>query len=139
VRSAASRRWITGKVTIRRPAATSQRSRQSTRSSNAAKPRGKIDCPTAKPSPEIDSASPRRATNQRAMATMASWLIIPCPRNLRRRMITASPATLVFMLIATQTSARPGITTAASARTRNRSVSAPAQSMIVAETMVESV
>jgi hypothetical protein len=73
------------------------------------------------------------------MATMASWLIMPCPKNRRRRTMTASPTIVSLTLIATQTSASPGMITRASVRTRNRSVSAPAQSMIAAETMVESV
>ena len=53
---------------------------------------GKIASPMANPVAEMASALPRVATNHRAMATAAMWLVIPCPVNRSRKIDTGSKA-----------------------------------------------
>lgn len=118
VRSARSRRLRNGMPSNSRPAAQTQIQRQSITDRSSTTISGNSACPRAKPSAAIDSALPRAATNQRAMAVTDRCDIIPCPNSRSAKMTGISTRPLGTMAMARQARARQGITTQASCRTR---------------------
>ena len=131
VRSWRSKRQITGMAASAMPAATTQSQRQSTQPMAFTKIRGKQASAKAKPMVAIDSALPLDAENQRAMATVAIWLVMPCPVKRRARMTRGNAQTIVTgsTAMATHASASRGRIAAVRARARNLSVKPPAHSI----------
>ena len=77
--------------------------------------------------------------NQRAIATTAIWLVMPCPEKRSAKITKNNPHQTGLNAIARQASAVSTKTAGASTRTRNRSVSPPAQTIASAETKVPTV
>ena len=120
-------------------AATNHRRRQSATASSATKITGSAAWPSAKPIAPTDSARPRLAANQRAIATMAIWLVIPWPKKRSPKTTRIRLTALPTSAIATQLNASPPRMKGASARTRKRSVRVPAKTIASAEAVVASV
>ena len=69
------------------------------------------------------------ATNQRAIATIAIWLVIPCPVNRSRKIDSGSSAAYGLNAMNRHAKARPAKTIAPRVLTRSRSVRTPDQTI----------
>ncbi len=127
---------MAGIVSKTSSAAPTQSHLQCTLTISATNTSGSTAWATDDPSDEIDRARPRAPTNQRAMATTATWTIMPCPAKRSPKITRTSKAAEGTADIPRQASARPPMTNTASRLTRKRSVSTPAQTITAAERVV---
>lgn len=97
---------------------------------------GRNAWPIENPRAEIDKARPRVATNHRAIATAAIWLIMPCPIRRNAKMTKGSNQSHGLIAIARQASANPRNANAPNVRTRKISACRPAQTITIAEAVV---
>ena len=101
--------------------------------------RGSVASPKENPSAAIARARPLVATNHRAIATTETVLVMPCPKNRSARITKGSPAAHGLSAIAKQANPKSPTTSVPKKRTRNLSVSPPANSIRTAEAPVPSV
>ena len=100
---------------------------------------GKNASPSAKPKVAMDSALPRAATNQRAMATTARWLSMPCPVNRNAKITSGNSHQTGLTAMKRHAPTISTRTSGARRRTRKRSVSPPAQTITSADAVVPSI
>ena len=100
---------------------------------------GSIAWPSPTPIVEIDSALPREATNQRAIATTDRWLSMPCPKKRNAKITKTRRIGPRATNIDRQASISPTRTIGVRARTRNLSVNPPIPTSNSAEAVVPSV
>ena len=117
-------------------AATTHNKRQSMTPNSITKIIGKTAWPAEKPRAEIDSARPRAAENQRAIATTAMWLVMPCPKRRSAKITKGSKTANGLKAMNKQASASSNKTAGPSVRTRNLSVRPPAHTITTAEAVV---
>ena len=136
VRSSRRSRRSSGTPRSAITAAITQSDRQGSEDMSATKMTGSTACPSVTPRPATDNARPRAATNHRDIDTMAMRPIIPCPKNRSPRIASGSSQTDALSAMPRQASARQTRPAPPSTRERKRSVSPPALTISIADSVV---